>query len=86
LVRVSEGTTDSFWETDLGSWFEKVLAGENIFWGKFTEVFLGSNFTWEEGRHAVPGSDGPTSAPYPDGAYIVSCTEYMDFVLFASMK
>jgi len=50
LVRVSEGTTHRFWETDLGSWFEKVLASENIFWGKFTEVFLGGDFTWEERR------------------------------------
>ena len=42
--------------------------------------------------HAVPGSDsdsngsdGPTLPPYPDGAYIVSLTEYMDFLLLENM-
>jgi transcription initiation factor TFIIB len=50
LVRVSESTTDGFWETNLGTWFKEVLTLEDIFWGKFTEIFLGSNFSWEKRR------------------------------------
>tara|TARA_B110000285_G_scaffold35098_1_gene37574 strand:+ start:230 stop:457 length:228 start_codon:yes stop_codon:yes gene_type:complete len=49
LVGVAESTTNGFRETNLGTGLKEVLASEDVFWGKLTEVLRGGNFTGEEG-------------------------------------
>jgi hypothetical protein len=50
LVRVTESATYSLWETDLLTGFKEVLALEDVFWGKLTEVLFGSDFAGEKRR------------------------------------
>jgi len=56
LVGVAKGATDALGETDLVAGLEEILTGEDILWGKLTEVLLGSHLTGEEGRSEAGAS------------------------------
>jgi hypothetical protein len=49
-IAISQSTANRFWETDLGTWFKEVLSFEYVFWCKFTKIFLGRDFAWEQRR------------------------------------